>query len=57
MSELVDPLVNLDFYQITSRGTRMSDEVKEFSALSCDEHRASRSHSDQLEQRLSSVGS
>lgn len=33
MSELIDPVVNLDFYQITGRGTRMSDEVKEFSML------------------------
>ncbi|HEX4022237.1 MAG TPA: hypothetical protein VHX63_13920 [Acidobacteriaceae bacterium] len=33
MSKLIDPVVNLDFYQITSRGTRMSDEAKEFSAL------------------------
>ena len=33
MSELIDPVVNLDFYQITSRGTLMSDDAKEFSAL------------------------
>lgn len=31
MSELIDPVVNLNFYQITSRGSRMSDEAKEFS--------------------------
>jgi DNA-binding transcriptional LysR family regulator len=33
MSELIDPVVNLNFYQITSRGSRMSDEAKEFSAF------------------------
>jgi hypothetical protein len=33
MSELIDPVVNLDFYQMTNRGSRMSDEAKEFSAL------------------------
>jgi DNA-binding transcriptional LysR family regulator len=33
MSELIDPIVNLDFYQMTNRGSRMSDEAKEFSAL------------------------
>ena len=33
MSELIDPVVNLDFYQITNRGSRMSDEAKEFSAF------------------------
>ncbi|MFZ0744851.1 MAG: hypothetical protein WAM85_10615 [Terracidiphilus sp.] len=32
-SELIDPVVNLDFNQITSRGSRMSDEAGEFSAL------------------------
>jgi hypothetical protein len=31
--ELIDPVVNLDFYQITSRGSRMSDEATEFSGL------------------------
>jgi LysR family carnitine catabolism transcriptional activator len=33
MSELIDPVVNLNFDQITSRGSRMSDEAKEFSAF------------------------
>lgn len=33
MSELIDPVVNLDFYQITSRGSRLSGEAKEFSSL------------------------
>jgi LysR family carnitine catabolism transcriptional activator len=33
MSELIDPVVNLNFYQITNRGTRMSDEAKEFSGF------------------------
>jgi DNA-binding transcriptional LysR family regulator len=33
MSELIDPVVTLNFYQITSRGSRMSDEAKEFSAF------------------------
>jgi DNA-binding transcriptional LysR family regulator len=31
MSELIDPVVNQDFYQITNRGSRLSDEAKEFS--------------------------
>ncbi len=33
MSELIDPVVNLNFYQITNRGSRMSDEAKEFSGF------------------------
>ena len=33
MSELIDPVMTLDFYQITSRGSRLSDEAKEFSAF------------------------
>jgi LysR family transcriptional regulator, carnitine catabolism transcriptional activator len=33
MSELIDPVLNLDFYQITSRGRRMSEEAQEFSAF------------------------
>jgi hypothetical protein len=33
MSELIDPVVDLDFYQITSRGSRLSDEAKEFSVF------------------------
>jgi LysR family transcriptional regulator, carnitine catabolism transcriptional activator len=33
MSELIDPVVNLDFYQVTSRGNRMSDEAREFSSF------------------------
>jgi len=33
MSELVDPVVNLNFYEITSRGSRMSEEAKEFGAF------------------------
>lgn len=31
MRELIDPVVNLAFYQITNRGSRMSDEAREFS--------------------------
>ncbi|HEY4009742.1 MAG TPA: LysR family transcriptional regulator [Acidobacteriaceae bacterium] len=31
MSELIDPVVSLDFYQITNRGGRMSEEAQEFS--------------------------
>jgi LysR family carnitine catabolism transcriptional activator len=33
MSELIDPVVNLNFYQISSQGSRMSDEAKEFSGF------------------------
>lgn len=33
MSELIDPVVNLNFYQISNQGSRMSDEAKEFSAF------------------------
>lgn len=33
MSELVDPVVNLDFYQISNRGSRMSEDAKEFSSF------------------------
>ena len=33
MSERVDPLLNLNFYQISSRGSRLSDEAKEFSGF------------------------
>lgn len=33
MSHLVDPVVNLNFYQISNRGGRTSDEAKEFSAF------------------------
>ncbi|MGA3371089.1 MAG: LysR family transcriptional regulator [Terracidiphilus sp.] len=33
MSELIDPVVNQDFYQITNSGSRLSDEAKEFSAF------------------------
>ena len=31
MSALVDPVVNLDFYQISSRGSRLSEGAQEFS--------------------------
>jgi LysR family carnitine catabolism transcriptional activator len=31
MRALIDPVVNLDFYQISNRGTPMSDDAKEFS--------------------------
>jgi LysR family transcriptional regulator, carnitine catabolism transcriptional activator len=31
MSELVDPVVNLEFYQITSRGRKLPPEAAEFS--------------------------
>ena len=30
MSELIEPDVNLNFYQIMNRGSRTSDEAKEF---------------------------
>ena len=33
MTELTDPVVNLNFYQVTNRGSRMSDEAKEFSGF------------------------
>ena len=33
MSELIDPVVNLNFYQISNRGSRMSEEAKEFSGF------------------------
>jgi DNA-binding transcriptional LysR family regulator len=33
MSELVDPVVNLDFYQISNRGSRMSEDAKEFAGF------------------------
>jgi LysR family carnitine catabolism transcriptional activator len=33
MSELVDPIVNLEFYEISSRGKKMPDEAVEFSAF------------------------
>ena len=33
MSELIAPVMTLDFYQITSRGSRLSDEAEEFSAF------------------------
>lgn len=31
MSELIDPIVNLNFHQISNRGSRLSDEAQEFS--------------------------
>jgi DNA-binding transcriptional LysR family regulator len=31
MSDLTDPVVNLNFYQISNRGSRLSEEAKEFS--------------------------
>lgn len=33
MSALVDPVVNLDFYQISNRGSRMSEDAKKFSVF------------------------
>jgi len=30
MSELIDPVVNLDFYQISNRGSRLSEDAREF---------------------------
>jgi DNA-binding transcriptional LysR family regulator len=33
MSELIDPVVSQDFYQITNSGSRLSDEAREFSAF------------------------
>jgi DNA-binding transcriptional LysR family regulator len=31
MSTLIDPVVNLDFYQISNRGSSLSEDAKEFS--------------------------
>lgn len=31
MNELIDPVVDLNFYQITNRGSRLSEEAKQFS--------------------------
>jgi LysR family transcriptional regulator, carnitine catabolism transcriptional activator len=33
MSVLIDPVVNLDFYQICNRGSRLSEDAKEFSGF------------------------
>jgi len=33
MSKLIDPVVDLDFYQIGSQGSRLSDEAKAFSGF------------------------
>jgi LysR family transcriptional regulator, carnitine catabolism transcriptional activator len=33
MSELVDPTVNLEFYEISSRGKKMPEDAVEFSAF------------------------
>jgi DNA-binding transcriptional LysR family regulator len=33
MSALIDPVVNLDFYQITNRGSRLSEGAQEFSGF------------------------
>jgi len=33
MSALVDPVVNLDFYQISNRGSHMSKDAKAFSGF------------------------
>ena len=30
MSALIDPIVHLDFYQISNRGSRLSEDAKEF---------------------------
>jgi DNA-binding transcriptional LysR family regulator len=33
MSALIDPIANLDFYQISNRGNRLSEDAKEFSGF------------------------
>jgi DNA-binding transcriptional LysR family regulator len=33
MSELVDPIVTLEFYEISHRGTKLSQEARDFSAF------------------------
>jgi LysR family transcriptional regulator, carnitine catabolism transcriptional activator len=33
MSELVDPVVTLEFYEISHRGRKLSEEAREFSAF------------------------
>jgi len=33
MSELVDPTVSLEFYQISSRGEKLPEDADEFSAF------------------------
>ena len=33
MSELVDPIVSLEFYEISSRGRKLPSEASEFSAF------------------------
>ena len=33
MSELVDPTVTLEFYEISHRGRKLPEEVREFSAF------------------------
>ena len=33
MSALIDPVVNLDFYQISNRGSRLSEDAQEFSGF------------------------
>ena len=33
MSALVDPVVNPDFYQISNRGSRLSEGTQEFSSF------------------------
>jgi len=33
MSELVDPTVNLEFYEISSRGKKMPEDAAEFTVL------------------------
>ena len=33
MSELVDPVVNLDFYEISSRGRKLPEDAAQFSAF------------------------
>ena len=33
MSELVDPTVNLEFYEISNRGKKMPEDAAEFSAF------------------------
>ena len=33
MSELVEPIVTLDFYEVSQRGTKLPDEAVEFSTF------------------------
>jgi hypothetical protein len=48
MSALIDPVVNLDFYQISSRGSRLSVGAQEFSGVLDDVHCQLGRHFDHL---------